>query len=163
MGGWGSLCRTMPISSLLQGHLPPPRLPSCFTPPTPTTPWTQAGLFTQASKELGAASSTPGLCFLPLTELGSEGTIQTCEVGTQETGQREERTRDVVPGSSCLSLTGHVTLGKSLFLSGTMPCVRLCLTLCDLMDCSPPGSSVHSILQARILEWVAISSSRGSS
>ena len=31
------------------------------------------------------------------------------------------------------------------------------------MNCSPPGSSVHSILQARILEWVAISSSRGSS
>ena len=28
---------------------------------------------------------------------------------------------------------------------------------CDLMDCSPPGSSVHRILQARILEWVAIS------
>ena len=38
-----------------------------------------------------------------------------------------------------------------------------CLTLCDLMDCSPPGSSVHGILQARILEWVAVSSSRGSS
>ena len=38
-----------------------------------------------------------------------------------------------------------------------------CLTLCDLMDCSPPGSSVHGILQARILDWVAISSSRGSS
>ena len=31
------------------------------------------------------------------------------------------------------------------------------LTLCDPMDCSPPGSSVHGILQARILEWVAIS------
>ena len=31
-----------------------------------------------------------------------------------------------------------------------------CLTLCDPMDCSPPGSSVHGILQARILEWVAI-------
>ena len=31
------------------------------------------------------------------------------------------------------------------------------LTLCDPMDCSPPGSSVHEILQARILEWVAIS------
>ena len=31
------------------------------------------------------------------------------------------------------------------------------------MDCSPPGSSVHGILQARLLEWVAISSSRGSS
>ena len=38
-----------------------------------------------------------------------------------------------------------------------------CLTLYDPMDCSPPGSSVHRILQARILEWVAISFSRGSS
>ena len=38
-----------------------------------------------------------------------------------------------------------------------------CLTLCDPLDCSPPGSSVHGILQARILEWVAMLSSRGSS
>ena len=38
-----------------------------------------------------------------------------------------------------------------------------CPTLCDPMDCSPPGSSVHGILQARILVWVAISFSRGSS
>ena len=36
-----------------------------------------------------------------------------------------------------------------------------CPTLCDPMDCSPPGSSVHGILQPRILEWAAISSSRG--
>ena len=35
-----------------------------------------------------------------------------------------------------------------------------CPTLCDLMDCSPPGSSVHRILQAGILEWVAIPFSR---
>ena len=38
-----------------------------------------------------------------------------------------------------------------------------CLTLCDPRDCSPPGSSVHGIFQARILEQVAISYSRGSS
>ena len=38
-----------------------------------------------------------------------------------------------------------------------------CLTLCDPKDCGPPGSSVHGILQARILKWVAMSSSRGSS
>ena len=38
-----------------------------------------------------------------------------------------------------------------------------CLTLCDSMNCSPPGSSVHGILQAGILEWVAIPFSRGSS
>ena len=37
----------------------------------------------------------------------------------------------------------------------------LFLTLCDPMDCSPPGSSVHGILQAGILAWVAISFSRG--
>ena len=36
-----------------------------------------------------------------------------------------------------------------------------CPTLCDPKDCSPPSSSVHGILQARILEWVAISFSRG--
>ena len=34
--------------------------------------------------------------------------------------------------------------------------LQLCLTLCDSMDCSPPGSFVHGILQARTLEWVAI-------
>ena len=34
------------------------------------------------------------------------------------------------------------------------------MTLCDSMDCSPPGSSVYGILQARILEWVAIPFSR---
>ena len=34
--------------------------------------------------------------------------------------------------------------------------IQSCLTLCDSMDCSPPGSSVHRTLQARILEWVAI-------
>ena len=38
-----------------------------------------------------------------------------------------------------------------------------CPTLCNPRDCSPPGSSVHGILRARILEWVAISFSRGSS
>ena len=41
--------------------------------------------------------------------------------------------------------------------------LQSCLTLWDPMNCSPPGSSVHGILQAGILEWVAIPSSRGSS
>ena len=38
--------------------------------------------------------------------------------------------------------------------------LQLCPTLRDIMDCSPPGSTVHGILQARILEWVAVSFSR---
>ena len=39
----------------------------------------------------------------------------------------------------------------------------LCPTLCEPMDCNQPDSSVHGILQARILEWLAVSFSRGSS
>ena len=41
--------------------------------------------------------------------------------------------------------------------------LQSCLTLCNPMACNPPGSSVYGILQARILEWVAIPFSRGSS
>ena len=36
-------------------------------------------------------------------------------------------------------------------------CAQSCPTLCDHMDCSPPGSSIHGISQARIVDWVAIS------
>ena len=42
-------------------------------------------------------------------------------------------------------------------------CAQSCPTLCNPLDCSPPGSSVHGISQARILEWVAISYPKGSS
>ena len=41
--------------------------------------------------------------------------------------------------------------------------IQSCLTLCNHMNCSPPGSSVHGILQATILEWVVVPFSRGSS
>ena len=53
---------------------------------------------------------------------------------------------------------GSVTVGSRKF---TWPS-KESLTLCDPMDCSPPASSVHAISQARILEWVPISYSRGS-
>ena len=51
---------------------------------------------------------------------------------------------------------------NSLILTG-MLVAQSCLTQCDPMDCSPPGFSVHELLQARILEWTAMPSSRGSS
>ena len=41
--------------------------------------------------------------------------------------------------------------------------IQSCLTLCNPMDCSLSGSSIHGIFQARVLEWIAISFSRGSS
>ena len=49
------------------------------------------------------------------------------------------------------------------FSAVTVNVAQSCPTLCDPMDHSPPGSSPHRILQARILEWVAMPSSRGSS
>ena len=59
-------------------------------------------------------------------------------------------------------------MNEQLFLFMILLCVcvltaQSCLTLCDPMGCSPPVSSVHGILQARIQEWVAISFSKGSS
>ena len=42
-------------------------------------------------------------------------------------------------------------------------CAQSCPTLCDPKDCNPPGSIVHEIFQTRVLEWVAIFSSRGPS
>ena len=41
--------------------------------------------------------------------------------------------------------------------------IQLCSTVCNAMDCSLPGSAIHGILQARILEWVTVPFSRGSS
>ena len=54
--------------------------------------------------------------------------------------------------------------GKSLkSLESESEVAQLCLTLCDYIDCSLPGSSVHGIFQAIVLEWIAISFSGGSS
>ena len=46
----------------------------------------------------------------------------------------------------------------SLYTISESEVVQSCLTLCDPMDCSLPGPSIHGIFQARILEWVTISS-----
>ena len=69
-------------------------------------------------------------------------------------------------------LTGMRDNTKFTYVALQPLCVCVCVcvhvqslesypALCDPMDCSPPGSSVHGILQARILEWVAILTSRG--
>ena len=61
---------------------------------------------------------------------------------------------------SCSALWCNQAGHSELFMKGVV--AQSCLTLCDPMDCSLPDSSFHGILQATILEWVAISSSRGS-
>ena len=57
----------------------------------------------------------------------------------------------------------NITVFKCLYSVFMHVPSQSCLTLPNPMDCSLPGSSVHGIFQARILEWVAIPSSRGSS
>ena len=67
--------------------------------------------------------------------------------------------QDMALGEVSLSLIPWEALNHEL-LHSEASChalvAQLCPTLCDLVDCSPPGSSVHGILQVRILEWVAI-------
>ena len=82
--------------------------------------------------------------------LGSSLVVQGLKLHNPNAGGQSS-----IPGqgtrSPVLQLRVHVRGGKSL---------QLCTTLWDPIDCSPPGSSVHGILQARILEWVAMPSSR---
>ena len=74
-------------------------------------------------------------------------------------GVTQSRTQLKRLSSSSSSIKSHpFSKNKSVCLVA-----QSCPTLSNPVDCSPPGSSVHEILQARILEWVAISFSRGSS
>ena len=71
-----------------------------------------------------------------------------------------------VPGCLCSYSTFLVLIISCLVSRLHMCCclvAKSCPTLCNPMDCSPPGSTVHGILQARLPEWVVISSSRASS
>ena len=66
-------------------------------------------------------------------------------------------------GSHRVGLDGCDLAAAVLIACACFKLLQSCPTLTDLMDCSPPGSTVHRILQARILEWAAIFSSGGSS
>ena len=67
--------------------------------------------------------------------------------------------RERYEGKRPFSVNKHVERGR--WRDGVMLSAKSCQALLDRMDHSPPASSVHGILQARILEWVAIPSSRG--
>ena len=75
--------------------------------------------------------------------------------------QNEPTLKWYLPMESILGYHGMATLLASA--AAVAKSLQSCLTLCDPMDCSPPSCSDQGIHQARILEWVATSSSRGSS
>ena len=115
---------------------------SCLTPATPWTIACQVPLFMWFPKQ----EFHSGLLFPSPWHLPDPG-IKPAFPALQA---------DSLPLSQGSSLRSYAVLccAKSL---------PLCLTLCDPMDCSLPDSSVHGILQARILEWVVVPSSRWSS
>ena len=121
-----------------------------------------------ASGARGDTTSTPA----PPQGRNPPGAPGTCKSPEQRHWPRQES------GRPCLDLLRQVlqsgpiyppthrhththTTHPSLFSCCLCLVTRWCPILCNPMDCSPPGSSVHGILQARILEWVAISFSRG--
>ena len=81
--------------------------------------------------------------------------------------QSEQRKHILFSTYQSIQNSSHSKLLKFTIIHYHSFCVpsvtQSCATLCDSMDCSLPGSSVHGILQTRILEWVATSSSEGSS
>ena len=83
------------------------------------------------------------------------------ETSTPTTPKRHEPSAFQVQPAK--DLAKSLCLFKFQFACMGVKSFKSCPTLCDPMGCSPPGSSVHGILQARILEWVAMPSSRGSS
>ena len=89
----------------------------------------------------------------------SENRVQ-IKLFTKQKYSRGCRKQTCLPGDK---KQGQNKLWEGIDINTMCSVTQLCPTLCDLTDCSLPGSSVHGILQARILEWVAISSFRGSS
>ena len=120
---------------------------------------------------LGAPHHTTHLCNPRRSGLQSPGlgstawsswpTPRTVHVSSPEASQDYYTWFKVTTTKSAHSLSKPRILKNLHWKKVLVP--QSCLTLCDPVDCSPPGSPVHGILQARTLEWVAISSSRGSS
>ena len=81
------------------------------------------------------------------------------------TGRHLTREHSVLPWKAMPALTATESPVEPYHHRGAVAVVcclgaQSCLTLCDPLDCSPPGFPVHGISQARILEWVAMPSSR---
>ena len=109
--------------------------------------WPGESPASRASKEPGQLSS------------GGPDRQELWDSGQADPERREVRKTYLWKGSTKINTQQN----KGLWVTYCVLVAQSCPTLCDPMDCSPPGSSVHGILQARILEWVAISFSRGSS
>ena len=144
-----------------------------------------SGLF-QLRVFLEEASAEPGLQYLVAVAPGTHSLInwlfgkwglcsQCADPRVQHRGSRQKSLFQSLSLKQVYLYTLKVAAYGSCFHSvyiqmlieiqsfGCAKSLQSCLTLCDSMDCSLPGSSVPGLLQSRILEWVAIPSSSGSS
>ena len=125
-----------------------------------------AGMITTVSQ-----LRTPEVCFQLHPKWGKEDTNVLVKGPIKRTPARLRYLswEPVAKHSACLRMwcallsAAPVWAGQQLMVPVLAKLLQMCLTLCDAMDCSPPGSSVLGIFQARILEWVATPASRGSS
>ena len=88
---------------------------------------------------------------------------QALQLRSSAAKQVEDLKRHFPKGWPAVRLKAHTIVNQLLVVAVVVQLLSHAQVFCDPTDCSPPGSSVHGISQARILEWVAISFSRGSS
>ena len=120
-----------------------------------TTPWTAAH---QAPPSMGFSRQEywSGVPLPSLKEI-KEDTNRWRNIPCSWTGRINIVKMSILPKASTYYVRNTQHVGSLCAKS-----FQSCLTLCDPMDCSPPSSSVHGILQTRIPEWVAVPSSGGS-
>ena len=151
-----SLLRKMQIKTTMKYHLTYVRMraKSLSRVWLFATPWTVAY---QDSPSMGFSINM----YLPGESTGAKS-LQSCQTLQPH---RRQPTRLPCPWDSPGKNTGvgcHFLL-QCMKVQSESEVAQSCPTLSDPMDCSPPGSSIHGIFQARVLEWDAIAFSRGSS
>ena len=95
---------------------------------------------------------------IPPANAGDTGDL-CCREDPLEEGMANHLVYLIYLVSVCSSALSFLWMETSVYVCLCM-CAQSCLTLCNPMDCSPPASFVHVILQARIQEWVTISFSK---
>ena len=125
----------------------------------------EGSIFSGLERSPGEGTGNPLQLFLPRKSHGQRSLVGYSVWGhkrvVHDLGTRQQQQ---VIKSLCCSSENFYNIVNRLWKKASsrvkMPVAQSCPTLCDSMNCSPPGSSVHGVLQERILEWVSISFSR---
>ena len=159
---WNLCCATLSCSDMSNSLRPPGLQPACLL-----CPQNSPGKNTEVGSHalLQGVFQTQGLnagllhCRCLLYYVNHQGSPRILEqvAYSFSRGTSQIRNRTGVSCITCEFFTSSATRKKESEVA------QLCPTLCDPMDCSRPGSSIHGIFLVRILEWVAVSFSKGSS